>query len=348
MGIGAIRNALFRTGVGDVVQMSRVLGVLYLSGGILVLISLILPHSDNAFDAGLWGIVGVGLVGGALLIGGARYASEWMIHAIVAAGTALICICEISAGVATGAYSAMFVWVVLMAASFFRRGAVAAHVAWIVVAWGLTLTVVDSGSGFPAVTRWVLGSIVIVIAALVVTEIVTGRRAGEEERERLRSELDHLAHHDPLTGVANRRLFETELPREMARARRLGTSLCVLALDLDRFKMYNDHNGHIAGDHLLKSTASGWSGELRAADLLARLGGDEFVAVLPDCTPEMAERVAERLAKSVPLGESCSTGIACWDGRESAESLIKRADKAMYAAKVEAARPLGVLKPPKP
>lgn len=335
MDIGAVRKTLFRTGKDDIPQMSRVLGVLYLSGGVLVLISLLMPHPGEAFEPGLWAICGVGFIGGATLIVWARHARGWMMHAVLAAGTVLICLCEVSAGVATGAYSAMFVWVVMMAATFFSRLAVAAHVTWVLAMWGVTLLLVESVVSFPSVTRWVLGGIVLVVAGVVVSEIVAGRREGEEERERLRSELDHMAHHDPLTGLANRRLFEQVLPREMARANRTGSQLCVLALDLDNFKEYNDRHGHVAGDHLLKSVASVWASELRGADLLARLGGDEFVAVLPDCTPTEAERVAERLVLGVPRAERCSTGIAHWDGQETAESLIRRADVAMYESKSE-------------
>jgi diguanylate cyclase (GGDEF)-like protein len=197
------------------------------------------------------------------------------------------------------------------------------------------LLVIDSATGFPAVTRWILGSIVIVVAGVVISEIVAGRRAGEDERERLRRELDHMAHHDALTGVANRRLFEQELPREMARAKRSGTPLCILALDLDHFKAYNDRHGHVAGDRLLKSAASAWANGLRTGDLLARMGGDEFLALLPDCTPAEADRVAARLVQAVPLDSACSTGIACWDGNESPEALLARADKAMYESKTK-------------
>ena len=184
-------------------------------------------------------------------------------------------------------------------------------------------------------TRWVLGSLVLIVAAAVMSEIVAGRRSTEEERERLQRELVHMAHHDHLTGVANRRLFEQELPRELSRSKRRGASLCVLALDLDHLKAYNDRHGHVAGDQLLKATASAWSEALRSEDLLARIGGDEFMALLPECMLEEAAQVADRLSRSVPLGQTCSTGIACWDGRESSEALLGRADKAMYAAKLE-------------
>jgi len=336
MSIGAIKESLFRTGADDVPHMSRVLGVLYLCGGFLVMLSLLLPHPDDAYVPGLLGIVGVGVVGGTIGIVWARLARAWMVHLVLAAGTFFICLADYFAGVVAGVYSAMFVWVVLMAASFFSRQALIAQVVWVLVCWAVTLIALDgSTSGFSSMTRWVLGSLVLIVAAAVMSEIVAGRRSTESDRERLQRELVHMAHHDSLTGVANRRLFEQELPRELARAKRNGSSLCILALDVDSFKSYNDKNGHVAGDRLLKATASTWSGVLRSADLLARMGGDEFVALLPDCMPEQAVHVAQRLTETMPLGQTCSTGIACWDGRESAEALIGRADKYMYAGKVQ-------------
>jgi len=335
MSVGAIKDSLSRAGTDDVPQMARVLGVLYLSGGLLVFLSLLLEHPEGAFVPGLYGIVGVGVCGGIGLIVCAGHVRAWMVHAILAAGTALISLADYFAGVAAGVYAAMFVWVVLMAASFFSRQALVAQVLWIVVCWGVTLAALDPAVGFSSLTRWVLGCLVLVVAAAVMSEIVAGRRSTEVDRERLQRELVHMAHHDHLTGVANRRLFEQVLPRELARARRRGTSLCVLALDLDHFKAYNDEQGHVAGDRLLKATASAWLEGLRGADLLARVGGDEFIVLLPDCMPEEAVQVAERLSASVPLGQTCSSGIACWDGRESSETLLGRADKYMYAAKLQ-------------
>ncbi len=333
MGVGAIKESLFRTGADDVPQVARILGVLYLSGGLLVVLSLVFGLPEDASLPGLYGIVAVAIVVGTCLIAGASHARAWMVHAVLAAGTILICLAEYAAGVGGGVYSAMFVWVVLMAASFFSVQAVIVQVALIIVCWGITLAALDESAGFPSMARWALGSLILIVAAAVVGEIVAGRRAGEKERERLQLELVHMAHHDALTGVANRRLFEQDLPREMARAKRRGAPLCVIALDLDDFKAYNDEYGHAAGDRLLKASASAWTHALRAGDLLARTGGDEFVALLPDCTPAEAEQVSERLTRSVPLGRTCSTGIACWNGADSAEALLSRADKAMYASK---------------
>ena len=133
---------------------------------------------------------------------------------------------------------------------------------------------------------------------------------------RLQRELEHLAHHDPLTGLPNRRWFEQEIARDLARATRQNAPLSVIALDLDQFKTYNDAHGHVAGDRLLKLLASLWTEALRTADVMARLGGDEFVVVLPDCPlPPRPSRGAATLPAHC-LGLTCSAGTACWDGRE--------------------------------
>jgi diguanylate cyclase (GGDEF)-like protein len=222
---------------------------------------------------------------------------------------------------------------VLVSGSFFARRAVAAHVFWILLSWGLALVATQEAAGYSTITRWLLGSLVLGVSAAVMTEIVAGRKSTEERLRRAQGELEHLAHHDPLTGIANRRLCEAELAREMARANRQDAPLCLVALDLDGFKEYNDHHGHLAGDRLLKLVASSWSRALRASDLIARLGGDEFVVLLPDCPLSEAEQVAERLRSDLPYGSRCSTGIACWNGQDSAEDLLALADEAMYEAK---------------
>ena len=330
-----VRHRL-RTAQRDPGLTSPVLGVFYLAGAILVLLSLILPHPEGAESSGLLGIAVLAtVVGGARLIW-ASHARMWSVHAVLAVGTALISLCVYFSGVAAGVYSAMFVWVVLVAGSFFGRPAVAAHVAWIMISWGVTLLAVEDLTGFSAITRWTLGSLVLVVAAAVMSEIVAGRKATEEELRSTQDELDHLAHHDPLTGVANRRLFEREVARELARARRKEAPLSIIALDLDGFKKYNDEHGHHAGDRLLKHAASSWTATLRAEDLIARLGGDEFVALLPDCPQAEAKRVAQRLCRDLSLGSigcTCSTGVASWNGYESGERLLARADKLLYEAK---------------
>jgi diguanylate cyclase (GGDEF)-like protein len=145
-------------------------------------------------------------------------------------------------------------------------------------------------------------------------------------------EVERLARTDGLTGVANRRAWDDELPRELARAARSGQQLCVALLDLDHFKGYNDRHGHQAGDRLLKEAAAAWQGRLRKTDLLARYGGEEFAVLLPDCGLVDAMEIAERLRTAQPE-VTCSLGVAAWDGREDVTELFARADRALYAAK---------------
>ncbi|MDX6668759.1 MAG: hypothetical protein QOK04_2139 [Solirubrobacteraceae bacterium] len=155
------------------------------------------------------------------------------------------------------------------------------------------------------------------------------------ERADLLARLEAVARTDDLTGLANRRAWEEELPRELARAKRDDRPLCVAMVDLDRFKEFNDEHGHQAGDRLLKQLASVWREELRPTDVLARYGGEEFVLLLPNCPLDEAREVIDRLRSTIPAEETCSAGIATWDGRETPEALVRRADTALYAAKRE-------------
>jgi diguanylate cyclase (GGDEF)-like protein len=152
-------------------------------------------------------------------------------------------------------------------------------------------------------------------------------------RTALLDRLRETARTDALTGLPNRRVWEEDLGRELARARRHGGSLCLVMLDLDRFKAFNDAHGHPAGDRLLADTAAAWRPIMRATDTLARYGGEEFAVLLPHSELPAAEAVVERLLDAVPLAQTASAGVAVWDGEESAEALLERADAALYAAK---------------
>ena len=171
---------------------------------------------------------------------------------------------------------------------------------------------------------------------LLVVELLAAELGAALERRRLLERLRELARTDPLTGLANRRLWDERLGIELARAARYDRPLCVAAIDLDRFKPYNDTYGHQAGDALLRGATAAWSGVLRGSDLLSRLGGDEFALLLPDCDLEYAEGIVARLQDVTPGGEQgvgCSAGLVRWESGESADAVIARADAALYAAK---------------
>jgi diguanylate cyclase (GGDEF)-like protein len=150
--------------------------------------------------------------------------------------------------------------------------------------------------------------------------------------------LTALARTDALTGLPNRRAWDEQLARELARAKRRASPLSIAMLDLDRFKAFNDAHGHQAGDLFLVETAASWLAELRETDILCRWGGDEFAVLLPDCPEYEAEQVVARLVTATPGLESCVGGVACWNGEETADELLARSDAALYLSKRQAAR----------
>jgi diguanylate cyclase (GGDEF)-like protein/PAS domain S-box-containing protein len=166
-----------------------------------------------------------------------------------------------------------------------------------------------------------------------VSRDVTWRKRLDEDRDGLIARIGELARTDELTGLANRRRWHEELDRELARARRASGSVCVAMVDMDGFKAINDAEGHLAGDVVLQRTSVAWAAALRTTDTLARYGGDEFSVILPDCPLDEARAVIERLRAATPEPVTCSAGIACSAGAESAESLVRRADVALYEAK---------------
>lgn len=162
---------------------------------------------------------------------------------------------------------------------------------------------------------------------------ITELKQVEAEREELLGQVQDLARHDALTGLPNRRALQEQIPRDMARARRNRSPLCVALVDLDHFKDYNDSRGHLAGDEVLRECARAWDSALRGEDTIVRFGGEEFLVLLPDTDLGQACGVIERLRAETPIGQTCSAGLACWDFTETIDDLLGRADEALYLAK---------------
>lgn len=160
----------------------------------------------------------------------------------------------------------------------------------------------------------------------------------------LQSKLRTQAVRDPLTNLFNRRYLDETLDRELARAAREHYPVCVIMMDLDHFKQVNDTYGHEAGDQVLKALAGTLAASNRRGDFACRFGGEEFVVVMPNLDVNMAYRRAEDLRTTldslkVPYGgihlnTTISVGIACYPSNgEERESILRAADRAMYAAK---------------
>ena len=167
------------------------------------------------------------------------------------------------------------------------------------------------------------------------------------ERKRYEGQLQHLADHDPLTGLFNRRRFEEELGRELADARRHNRGGAVMALDLDHFKYINDSLGHSLGDELIARVSGLIQERVRETDVVARLGGDEFAVILLEADEQQAIEVAGQLLDTIrsgavvtgahgQVGSTASIGIALFAGEIenlTEEDLLAEADIAMYDAK---------------
>ncbi|HWI62301.1 MAG TPA: EAL domain-containing protein [Symbiobacteriaceae bacterium] len=174
------------------------------------------------------------------------------------------------------------------------------------------------------------------------------------ERKRQEEQLRHLAMHDPVTDLANRRALEETLERAINRAK-LGPHGALLLLDLDNFKQVNDTLGHAAGDQLLVAIAGRLRHRVRPFDLLARWGGDEFAVLLENATPEEAAAISQRLIDAVdearrdlpdyPNRLGVSIGVVSIDGQADWASVLTVADRALYSAKEAGGNRACVLQP---
>lgn len=163
------------------------------------------------------------------------------------------------------------------------------------------------------------------------------------ERKRLEAKLIELARTDPLTGLANRRALMENLTAELDRMRRHARPLSVLMLDIDFFKRVNDQHGHAAGDRVLKIVANLLRDNVRTSDALGRIGGEEFAIATVETDGDAARELAERIRAAVattpidtgshPIRVTISVGIAVACDHDTADSVLSRADTALYAAK---------------
>jgi diguanylate cyclase (GGDEF)-like protein len=169
-------------------------------------------------------------------------------------------------------------------------------------------------------------------------------KKNEKALQKALKKVQRLAITDPLTGLYNQRHFSTVAETELQRVCRYGRPMSAVMLDIDHFKRINDTFGHSVGDRMLRAVAEGCHEELRKVDVVGRYGGDEFAILLPESDLAVAQRVAERLRKTIaakqlntakgPAMVTASLGVAMVDCEDTTlETLLSRADKALYVAK---------------
>jgi diguanylate cyclase (GGDEF)-like protein len=198
-----------------------------------------------------------------------------------------------------------------------------------------TLRGEDNGSGAVVIQIYAAAGMLLGFLSLL------ARYRAYTQRLQVQYELiRQMAFTDMLTGLPNRRMGYQSLQRQIALARRGQRPLSVCLWDIDHFKQINDTHGHTVGDEVLRSLSQRLRGHLRESDLLARWGGEEFLLMLPDTELPAALQVAERLRMAIasfPLTDNvpvtASFGLSSYDGSESLEQLLHRADDALYSAK---------------
>ena len=171
-----------------------------------------------------------------------------------------------------------------------------------------------------------------------VTENIEGRK------------LTEMAHTDVLTGLYNRNYLEYRLDYEFQKAKKEQHSLTLLMMDIDKFKFFNDHYGHSAGDTVLKQVAQKISEAVRKTDAAGRYGGDEFLVILPNTAIDASRSIAQRILRSIPpfvsgdtsVDVSLSIGIAGFAKEAKISEVTEKADKAMYLAKQDGGKAIRI------
>jgi diguanylate cyclase (GGDEF)-like protein/putative nucleotidyltransferase with HDIG domain len=324
---GSLPGASFKTSL-----VASVLAGLFAAGATLSAVTLLLPHPAGANEAGLLAIVAIAYSVAGLLHGCSRKLPAWTLPLALAWGSTLITGVAYFSGESPSPLVFFYLWVFLYASYFFTARQAVTQVVYVGLAYGALLLARPPASG--ALAWWLVGMGALLVAALVILLM-------RVRVESLISKLYDAARTDPLTQLSNRRGFRDSLDLELERARRGATEMTVLVGDLDHFKEVNDRSGHQVGDAALQRVAQVLNEGKRHVDLAARVGGEEFALILPDTGQDgafvLAERMRDALCKefakdTVPI--TISFGLATYPLHgETAASLLRRADEALYAAK---------------
>ena len=256
----------------------------------------------------------------------------WGFHVAAGAGTALASLAAYALGTKSAYAPLPYLWVALLVFYFFALGPALVHTGLMATGYGLALALESPADS--AAPGWL---------ATVGTLVLVGLFVGlvREQVVSLIAGLSEAARRDPLTDLLNRRGFQEAFDVELERARRTDAPLSVVVGDIDRFKRLNDVHGHAAGDAALKRIGEVVRSEKRSFDTAARVGGEEFAMLVPDTDEHGAYMLAERVRTHLEHafeaqrpGLTISLGVATYPLHgQSAESLLRAADQALYAAK---------------
>ena len=312
------------------------LALMFVAGGALGVFYILMPHWYVARPA-LILAASLGAIAFAPLIWfPRRHMGPRDRHLVLGVGTIATTVVVFGDGVGPSSMSTayFYFWVVLYAAAFFSPMAAVGHLAFVGVLYATALAM----NGAPQfVSQWVLAiSALSIIVFFQSTFAVRVRRGAEN--------LILQALHDPLTGLANRALFSSQVGDALTRARGEQDQVAVLFLDVDDFKTVNNSLGDLAGDRLLSALAKSFSSLTHAGDALARIGGDEFAILLqsgpqPQSAQGVAEEIAQLLRTPFQLGDtevtvSVSVGIAVAESPQTTcDELLRKADMALSLAK---------------
>src|SRR3954462_8756424 len=313
---------------------TRGLGGFYVFGGILALVSLLLPHAQELIEPGILAIGAFACVAGAVMLSFPQLVPPQLLTGVLACGNLLISLGIYFTQSTTSVYALLYVWVGFQAAYFLPRSHAVAHVLGTAFTYSIALACVPGNDRSQRVL--LMFGVVAVIALMVVVL--------RERVDRLIARLADAARTDALTGLLNRRGFQELMEVETERALRSARPLAILVRDLDHFKHLNDRFGHAAGDLALRRFGEIASSASRRIDAVARIGGEEFALLLPDTEQHAAYLLAERLRRAVKEPSAARTtetelptvsfGVASFPTHApDAAALMHAADQALYAAK---------------
>ncbi|WP_051516098.1 GGDEF domain-containing protein [Candidatus Blastococcus massiliensis] len=295
---------------------ATLLAALYLVGGVLACLGAARPMDADTPVPLLWTLGVIGLVVGTVVALLRRRLPSWAVPAAVTFMAVFIAILAWRSATALG--------IVALGPAMTALALYAAHVLPLPVARahaGFLVAATSAGAAAAEPSGFLLPWIALVVSVVALTE-AQGRLAGR---------LRNAAETDPLTGVANRRSWEAEASRHLARALRTGEPLSFAILDLDDFKQVNDRDGHGAGDDLLRELTTGWARRLRRADLLGRYGGDEFVLCLPATDEQGAWELLTGLEDTHEF--PWTVGLATAQQGDTLSGVLARADQHLYLRK---------------